>query len=88
LTEHGVIRTEEELQALVLYLVYKLKVQVPVPVMEDLIIAKIEDLEWLELGMELDPFIVWFEDHFVVYGVSGSARSAALGPRSGRRPSV
>jgi len=81
LTENGAIRTEEELQALVLYLVYKLKVKVPVPVMEDLILETVEDLDWDATGMSLDDFISWFEDRFVVYGLGDVVSSSVSSPK-------
>jgi len=76
LTESGRIRTEEELQALVLYLVYRLKVNVPVPVMEDLILEQVEDLDWETRGLTLDNFIAWFEDKFVIYGFKGTMKGS------------
>ena len=76
------------MQALVLYLVYKLKIQVPVPVMEDLIIQRVEELEWEAVGMGMDAFIAWFEEHFVVYGVAGGTATAKHTRLHIRRPSV
>jgi len=44
LLDEGCIKQEAELQAIVLYLVYSLRVQVPVPVMEDLILEQARDM--------------------------------------------